>query len=174
MTPKAFLAWMAAMTVVLAIGLWAVLARVGPIAFSVGFLPSFVVLLALSWTGRLDRLLPAAAATLLVGLWPLYRWLAHGDVTTAKAFLFLAGFINVLLVVFTALEFAKRRGWFVDSPVRRRLGNGLMLVYFASSVIGWPTGIWRTGLLVAWSAVLLSGFFWPARTRAVTSAPVSS
>ena len=105
----------------LAVCLAGLLARVGPVGFAVGFLPTFVVIMALTHTGRFDRWLPAAAATLLVALWPLYRWLVHDDVAEAKAYLFLAGFINVLVLLFPAIEFAKRRGWIVESPARRRL-----------------------------------------------------
>ena len=143
------------------------LARVGPVGFAVGFLPTFVVIMALTHTGRLDRVLPAAAATLLVALWPLYRWLVHDDVAAAEAYLFLAGFIDVLLLLFIAMEFAKRRGWIVESPARRRLLNLSVLLVFVSSVSGWPTGVWHTGVVVAWTAVFLSGLFWPSGTRAV-------
>lgn len=118
----------------------------------------------LSWTGRFDRLLPAGTATLLVALWPLFRWLALGDAKAAKVYLVLAGFINGMLLLFMALEFAKRRGWVVDSPGRHRLVAGTVLVNFMLTVIGWPTGVWHTGLAVIWFAVLLSGLFWPATT----------
>jgi hypothetical protein len=168
LTPKTFAIWTVAMTLAMAIGLGGLVGafgRVGPVEFTVGFLPTFVLVMSLGWTGRFDRLLPAAVATLLVAFWPLYRWLARGDVATAKAYLFVAGFINVMLLMSTGMEFVRRRGWLVESPMRRRLIIGSMLVKAISILIGWPTGVWHTGLEVAWFAAMLSALFWPAGRR---------
>lgn len=160
------------MTVMLTICVGCVLARVGPVGFAVGFAPALFLVFGLGWTGRFDRLLPAGAATVVAGLWPLYRWLALGDVKAAKVYLVLAGFINGMLLLIMAMEFAKRRGWIVESPLRRRLITGAILVNFASTITHWPTGVWRTGLFAAWFTVFLLALFCPARGRKM--APTSS
>jgi hypothetical protein len=163
------------MTLILAIPPSGFLARGEPVWFALWFVPTILVVFALAWTGRLDRLLPAALATLIVGLWPVYRWLADGDARTASVYLGVAGMIDGMLLLTTALEFARRRGWVVDSPVRRRIVGGFVLAAAASSVLRWPTGVWHTGLLIAWMGVSAWGLFWPARRRPSTpSQPVTT
>ena len=84
----------------------------------------------------------------------------------AERFLFLAGFVDGALVLLTAMEFARRRGWVVESPARRRVLTGAMLLSAASTVTHWPPGVWGTGLFVAWGLVSLACLFWPARRGA--------
>jgi len=89
LTLKAFAVWTAVLTLIL--GFWlsafvGLFGRLGPMGFTFYFVPTVIVVLASSWTGRVDRLLPAALATLIVGIWPAYRWFAGGDWATAKAY----------------------------------------------------------------------------------------
>jgi hypothetical protein len=124
----------------------------------------------LSWTGRLDRLLPAAAAAAIVGVWPLVRWLAAGDERTPKAYFVIAGMFGAMLLLFTGMEhamrYAKGRGWVFDSPVRRRISGVAAFTFAVSILTGWPTGAWRTGLIFVWFGTTLSTQFWPPRRRA--------
>ncbi len=155
------------MTLVLAICLWGILRRVGPVGFTVGFVFTWIIVLCLSWTGRYDRLLPAALATLLVSIWPVYRWLATGDSASTTAFLFVAGFIDGLLLLSIGMDFAVRRGWVSTSPGRRRTLFTALILNGVSSVIGWPTGTWHTGFSVALFVTILLCLFWPSRPRSL-------
>ena len=142
---------------------------IGPVRFTIGFAPTFLAILSLSWSGRFDRLLPAALATLLVAIWPVYRGLAGGDWDAGKKFLFVSGTINVFLLMYIGLDYGRRRGWVAnvaDSPVRRWVVTGSMFVYFIFHKIGWPTGVWHAVLLIAWMGVSAWGMFWPIRRGA--------
>ena len=155
------------MTMVMAICLWGILARVGPVGFTIGFLPTFIIILTLGWTGRFDRLWPAALATLIVAIWPVYRWLALGDWAVARAFLYLAGFIDAVLLMSIGIDFATRRGWIVESPTRNRVNLGLILTMSAKSLIGLPAGAWSNALTYAFVAAIFLSLFWPARKPAI-------
>jgi len=169
MSPRAFAIWTGIMTAIVAVAVGIFLVRVGPVGFALWFLPMFVALLVLSHSGRLECLPPAVLATALVGLWPLYRWLAANDSRTVKAYLVAAGIVNVLLLMMTAMEFARRRGWVVASPARRWINLAFLLANFGVSVSGWPPAPWRTVTIIALGVVLLLNLFWPLRRR--TSLP---
>lgn len=167
LTPKAFAVWTAILAVILAAGVWGALVRVGPLGFALGFVPAFFIAMGLSWTGRWDRLLPAAAATAIVGVWPLVSWLADGDVRTPKVYFVIAGIFAAMLLMFTGMEramrYAKGRGWIFESPIRRQIRDVAMLIWAVSIVMGWPTGAWRTGLAFFWIGAALLTQFWPPR-----------
>src|SRR6185436_18479262 len=81
--------------------------------FIVGFLTLFVVTAVVS---DKKRYLPVVIAPLVVGTWPLYRWLVHQDTRTGEVFLGVTGFLVALLILVAAHQYARRRGWVVDSP----------------------------------------------------------
>jgi hypothetical protein len=141
------------------------LERMGPIGFTLWFGPTFIGLLALTWSGRVDRVGPVAAATGFVGLWPLYRWLATGDVRTARAFFVIAGITGVLALIMLFMEFVNRRGWLVTSPLRRRVLFALVIANAAMTVSHWPTGRPRTMLEVVWFIAMICLLFVPSRRR---------
>jgi hypothetical protein len=167
LTPKAFAVWTAILAVILAAGVWGALVRVGPLGFALGFVPALFIAMGLSWPGRWDRLLPAAAATAIVGVWPLVRWLADGDERTPKVYFVIAGMFATMLLMFTGMEramrYAKGRGWIFESPIRRRIRDVAMLICAAVMLTGWPTGVWRTGIVFVWFGATLLTQFWPPR-----------
>jgi len=73
------------------------------------------------------------------------------------------------LLMMTAMEFARRRGWVVESPARRWINLAFLLANFGVSVSGWPPAPWRTVTIIALGVVLLLNLFWPLRRR--TSLP---
>jgi hypothetical protein len=167
LTRKTFAVWTAIMTAILAVWTWGVVHRsVGPIGFSYGFLPGVIAIIVLSWGGWFERLLPAVLATALVGLWPLYSWLVSGETRTATAFFVAAGVINGMMLLTTVLGFADRRGWLNQSPIRRRLNVGLMMLLLVSSMVDWPTGGWRRVMTATWFGAFLLTLFWPMRKKA--------
>lgn len=167
LTRKAFAIWTAVATLFLGLTVWAITSRsvdalTGAIFF---FFPTIIVALCLSWTGQGQRLLAGVLATLLVAFWPIYRWVALGDWRSVSVFLYIAGFFNALLFGITAIEFARRRWGAVESPGRRRLVTGAMVIYATSAVLHWPTGVWHYVVFVGCTAVFLLTHFWPPRRR---------
>jgi hypothetical protein len=65
----------------------------------------------------------------------------------------------------TAMEWAKRSGWVVESPVRRRIGLAIVMAIVASSWSHWPSGAWHNAFSTISSVVLLGLWFWPPRRR---------
>ena len=168
LTRKTFAVWTAIMTAILAVSTWGLVTRVGPIGFTAGFLPAFIAIMVLSigeWGGRFARLLPAVLATALVGLWPLFGWLVNGETRTARAFFFAAGFINAILLLFTVMELAERRGWVNQSPILRRLNIGFLMLLVGSRMVDWPTGGWRSVMIATWFGAYLLMLFWPMRKK---------
>jgi len=173
LTLRGFVNWTAVICAVLVVWTAVFVSSAGPVGrgpFVVLFAPTFIIAMALAWTGRADRVLPALFATILAGLWPLYRWRMSGDVQSGKDFLFIAGAINVVVVMGIALDVAKRRGWLVSSRRRSRI---LALVVCAQALLllmGWPTGIWKSGVFWACTAITFFCLFWPPPWRRVTPA----
>lgn len=175
MSPKAFAIWTGILTAIVAITAELLRVRVGPVGFAIWFLPAFFALLFLTDSGRLGRLLPAALATALAGLWPLYRWVSASDWRTVKAYVVAAGIVNVLVLLMTAMAFANRRGWVAKSPARMRINGALALANFAVHVSGWPPAPWRVITIVALGVAILLNLFWPlGRGTSLPNRPVTA
>ncbi|HKW00646.1 MAG TPA: hypothetical protein VJN96_12520 [Vicinamibacterales bacterium] len=163
LSSRAFLGWTAAFVAILALGQWGALAHMGRGAFTLWFGPAFILSLVVSWQGRWQRLLAAAISTVLVGLWPVSHWLTTGDPRPAKLYLVIAGMVDVVFLLSFAMDVGSRRGWIVNSPIRRRISYGFLFAVFLADLTGWPTGPWRSALSSAWLLVLVFAMFWPAR-----------
>jgi hypothetical protein len=112
-----------------------------------------------------ERLLPAVLATALVGLWPLFGWLISGETRTGTAFFVAAGTINGVMLAFTFMGLADRRGWVNQSPILRRLSFGFLMLLLVSNMVDWPTGGWRSVVIAIGFGAYLLMLFWPMRKK---------
>jgi len=163
LSSRPVLGWTAVFVVILATGQWGALSHMGPVLFGFWFVPTFLLSLVTSWQGRWQRLLAAAIATVLVGLWPVSQWLTAGDRRPANLYLVIAGVVDVMFLLSFAIDVASRRGWIVNSPIRRHITVGYMFAVILVDVTGWPTEAWRSALSFAGLLVLVLAMFWPAR-----------
>jgi hypothetical protein len=134
-------------------------------AFMAGVLGLFVSgLVVADKAGPPSRYLPPAVAVAIGAVWSLYRAVMIGDLRTGSLFLGLVGFAAVVTLFGMAQQAVRKRGWVVETPLRRWIGLLLPVVFVVRNLLEerWPVmdSPWVAyGIVTAMFAV----WFWPSR-----------
>jgi hypothetical protein len=120
---------------------------------------------AFGFSFRRSRLVSVAIAAAIVATWTAFRAVVMHDPDVIRIALAIQGVVLAMIALVALMTWVHRRGWIVDSPLRRRLAFAGVLVGGLLFFLGTPAEPLNGRLRLAAMGLGLAAMFWPARTN---------